>query len=449
MLPMKKHHIFLLLVCAFASQLHAQQPAPRIICGNELFSTWVKDKYPELKNAFDATFETAKNQRPIVDSRSPLKVKVVVHIVWKNPAENLHDSIIQDQIRILNEDFNRLNPDTGNLRPIFNDVAGNAGIEFELAQVQRILTTELFSLDLLGNDLLSELKSTTQGGSDAWDTNKYLNIWVCKIQPTTFLGIPIGQILGFAFPPNGLSNWPANSGAPSAQEDGVVIDYRVFGSNNPNPIENPAGGNNLEVRGRTPTHEVGHYFGLRHIWGDGGLLGPNECDQSDGVDDTPFANAQSEFDCDKSKNSCDVVETYYNLDMPDLVENYMDYSSESCMNMFTKGQVQIMRNVLAGPRSGLLEQSSVWQPQKTNWSLNLVPNPAVDNSALLLQMPNQADLYLRVVNAAGQTVQQRVLPDLQAGAQQITLDSSTWPAGIYWVEAVCAGQTGVVKLVKN
>ncbi|MBL7826536.1 MAG: zinc-dependent metalloprotease [Saprospiraceae bacterium] len=421
----------------------AQTAAPKIICGNELFNHWVANKYPSLQSAFHSTFETAKSAGYAAQNRSPLKVKVVVHVVWKTAAENLPDSVILDQIRVLNEDFNRMNPDTGNLRSIFTEAAGNVGIEFELAQIVRKQTTTLFELDLLGNSLLSELKNNNQGGSDAWNTDEYLNIWVCKIQPTTLFGIPIGQILGFAFPPNGLNNWPADSGAPSANEDGVVIDFRAFGSNNPNPLQNPAGGGNLPVRGRTPVHEVGHYFGLRHIWGDGGLLGPNDCTESDGVDDTPFANAQSEFDCDKTKNTCDVVETYYNQDMPDLVENFMDYSSELCQNMFTKGQADLMRNVLMGPRSGLLSETRV--QNQSNETLRIVPNPTsgwVEISGISISN----DMRLAMYQFDGK----QVSVETRIQEHQFRLNLEGMPAGPYFV--VVSSTNGLVysgSLVKN
>lgn len=282
-----KQILTLLTFAASLGMLSAQNTPLPIICGNEVFSHIVKEKYPELDAAFHSTFEEAKRNSHAAAQRSALTVQVVVHVVWNAPEENIADSIVLNQIQILNEDYNRMNADTGNLRPEFQYIAGNADIHFELAQIVRVQTDATFDIDVLGGDLLSTLKSDATGGSNAWDTEHYLNIWVCKIQPTTIFGIPVGQILGFAFPPNGLSNWPDGSSAPTADEDGVVIDFRVFGSNNPNEVENPNGSGTLDIRGRTPIHEVGHYLGLRHIWGDGGLFGPNDCAQSDGIDDTP------------------------------------------------------------------------------------------------------------------------------------------------------------------
>ncbi|MCW5923192.1 MAG: zinc-dependent metalloprotease [Saprospiraceae bacterium] len=418
---------FLLLGTAAAAQ------AP-IICGNEVFSHIVQEHYPALHDAFNTTFEQAK--APRATDRSPLTVNVVVHVVWKNPEENLHDSIILDQMAVLNADYNRMNADTANLRSIFKHVAANADIHFNLVDVVRVQTSKEFTVALTGNNLLAELKSSSQGGSDAWDTEQYVNIWICKIQPITFGGVVLGQILGFAFPPNNLGHWPANSGAPMPQQDGVVIDYRVFGSNNPHTVPVPGGTGNLIVKGRTPVHEMGHYMGLRHIWGDGGLLGlPNNCNQSDGVDDTPFANAQSPFDCNKNKNTCTKIDSFYNADMPDLVENYMDYASEDCMNMFTQGQVDIMRNVLLGPRAGLLSPMvNTQSPVSQAIDFRISPNPASDQVAVRFNLQEKTNVTIRLFNAAGQPIGLLESEPYPAGMHQRILETHLLTPGVYFVE---------------
>jgi Pregnancy-associated plasma protein-A/Secretion system C-terminal sorting domain len=368
-----------------------------------------------------------------------------VHVVWKEDAENLADSIIESQIQVLNEDFNRLNADSNNLRTLFKPVAGNGGINFQLVDVIRVNTDKLFEIDVLGGAFMPELKKTSLGGSDAWSPGQYLNIWVCHIQPTTIFGFPVGQILGFAFPPNDLDNWPAGSSAPTPEEDGVVIDFRVFGRNNPNPIDNPTSGDPLVIKGRTPTHEVGHYLGLRHIWGDGGLLGPNDCAQSDGVEDTPHANAQSDFDCDKSKNSCEQVEAFYNEDVPDLVENFMDYSREDCMNMFTKGQVDLMRNVLMGPRNGLVSSAGLGDVAVLSFDWSLRPNPSQGDLSIKLHLETDQDIALRVFNGEGRVCWQQASRSYGVGTQNISLDGRTWPTGIYFVEIQSATGRSVKK----
>jgi len=412
--------------------MEAQSPVQPVLCGNDLFSDIVRKHYPSLQESFVKTFDAAL-AAPSSRNLEQLTVNVVVHVVWKNAAENLDDSIILDQLRILNEDFNRHNADSVNLRTFFQPEAGSPRIQFELAEIIRVQTDVEFAVDLLGTNLLPEVKADILGGSNAWDPEQYLNIWVCKIQPIIIFGIEVGQILGFAFPPNNLPNWPENSGAPDPFEDGVVIDYRVFGSNNPNPIE-VAGSGIIDVKGRTPVHEVGHYFGLRHIWGDGGLLGANDCAQSDGIDDTPFANAQSAFDCDTTKNTCTQTETHYNADVHDLIENYMDYSSETCMNMFTKGQSELMRNVLLGPRSGLLAPPAAVEESVQRVAFTIVPNPNNGEFAVSFQLEETCNATIGLFNVNGQVMgtleHQTYLP----GLHKRTFEGLSLSSGMYFVE---------------
>ncbi len=436
---------FLLPVCLFWANLaSAQNAGLPIFCGNEALDYIVQNQYPALHQVFQSSFEKNLN-RAAATPRSPQTIRVVVHVVWNSPEENLADSIILNQIAVLNEDYNRENADTANLRPAFLAVAGNPQIRFELAQIVRVQTSATFQLNLTGTDLLANLKSSAQGGSDAWDTNAYLNLWVCKIQPIMFGGITIGQILGFAFPPNNLGHWPANSGAPTAGQDGVALDFRVIGRNNPNPVANPGGSGNLLIRGRTASHEIGHYFGLRHIWGDGGILGlPNDCNQSDGIDDTPHANAQSAFDCDKTRNTCTKVETFYGMDMPDLIENYMDYSSEDCMNMFSQGQVAMMHSVLAGPRNGLVAVSSSPVPTTAAAQPQLYPNPTRNSAWLKLPADWQATT-IELLGADGRILRTLSLPGQNAA--QISIDTYGLVQGAYLVRVHTPDRVWVERLV--
>lgn len=443
--PILQSILCLALIWAVHPEQAFSQNRP-ILCGNEIFSDIVRKQYPALDDAFHQTFESAKAHS--YRSAEPLTVHVVVHVVWKTEAENLDESVILDQIRILNEDFNRQNADTSNLRNRFKAEAGNAGIEFVLEDIVRVQTTQDFAVDILGSNLLPEVKHTSLGGSDAYDTDQYLNIWVCKIQPIVIFGIEVGQLLGFAFPPNNLDNWPADSGAPNADEDGVVIDYRVFGSNNPNIIVNPGGGGNLIVKGRTPVHEVGHYFGLRHIWGDGGLLGPNDCAQSDGIDDTPYANAQSNFDCDTTRNTCLQTEAHYGTDVPDLIENYMDYASEDCMNMFTKGQVELMRSVLQGPRSGLLMPFSSVAGDPVLDRMAIAPNPGDGWFDVTFQVLHPTPVSVLVYDVHGTIRFQKTEDAALDGLHHLRIDASGLPSGLYVVEIRTPGGREVRKWIK-
>lgn len=446
---MKPTHtnFFLLLICivCIVTSGTAKAQSSRILCGNEIFSDIVNQHYPELREGFENTFINA--QSGTHRNNEVYTIPVVVHVVWKNEEENLADSIILDQIRVLNEDFNRRNADTSNLRSLFIPEAGRANIEFQLADIVRVHTDVDFEVDVLGTNLLPEVKDDALGGSDAYDTESYLNIWVCKIQPITIFGLEVGQILGFAFPPNNLPNWPADSGSPNVDEDGVVIDFRVFGSNNPNTIEITGGGGPLAVKGRTPVHEVGHYLGLRHIWGDGGLLGPNDCAQSDGINDTPYANAQSNFDCDITRNTCSQVEPHYGQDVPDLIENYMDYASEECMNMFTHGQVDLMRGVLEGPRAGLvLPVAGIYNLANT-LPLRIEPNPTTGSFSVRVDLPQDGEVILQLFNMQGQMVYRVSGTWYAAGAQRLPVVDADLVPGMYLVQVRHANKTGVGRMM--
>ncbi|SDL97176.1 Por secretion system C-terminal sorting domain-containing protein [Catalinimonas alkaloidigena] len=244
-------------------------------------------------------------------------IPVVVHVVYRTDAENITTSQIQSQLNVLNKDFRRLNADYGNTPSEFAGRVADAKIEFALAKVSPggkptsgITRTKTTRTSFSSDD---RVKSTAQGGRNAWPADKYLNIWVCKLS---------GGLLGYAQFPGG----PAST-------DGVVINYTAFGTNG-----TAAAPFN---KGRTATHEVGHYLNLRHIWGDGG------CGASDYVSDTPDDDGPN-YGCPSHPiSSCGVRSMFM---------NYMDYVDDACMYMFTTGQKTRMRAVLAagGARGSLV-----------------------------------------------------------------------------------------------
>lgn len=434
--------VIALMSLLFIRSLKAQV-AVKPLCGDEWIKNDLEKRLPGFKQAVEETFNQTKEMaNQSARSNTPYFINVVVHVVYKNPEENLPDSVIQSQIDVLNEDYNRLNPDTANLRALFKPIAGNANIHFNLAQIIRKQTTVNFSISLLGSGMPNQMKWDSLGGSSAVDPDHYLNIWVVKIQPIMLGSIQIGQVLGFAFPPAGLSNWPANSAAPVKGEDGVVIDFRCFGRNNPNPIS-VDGTTNLDIRGRTPSHEVGHYLGLRHIWGDGGVLGGgNNCTGSDGIDDTPKADNQSNFDCNTTKNTCVDTLPWTSIDAPDLIENFMDYSAETCMNMFTAGQVAHMRATLEGPRNGLISLSSVNSLNNFNHSVSVYPNPT--SNKLTISTLNNNIVQVEIYDIYGQRVLKQNTP---FNLTNITINTENLEAGTYLAKITTNESKTIVKKV--
>ena len=286
--------------------------------------------HPGYLDAVNRTFEAAKAyeapaNRGFYEYDTLIRVPVVFHIVYSSPVQNIHDSLITSQMEVLNEDYNRRNPDTVNTRNVFLPVAGSLNVEFYLADkdpsgASTTGITRTSTTTMLFDPFTDGVKSSGSGGVDPWPTNQYLNIWVCNMFP---------GLLGYAFPPDDAPHWGPGTTVDSARQ-GVVVSYTSVGRGNPNALS-PA-----VARGRTTVHEVGHYFGLRHIWGDG------NCTQDDGFDDTPLMDASSNQDCDTMKNSCSDSP----VDYPDMIENYMDYSDERCMSMFTKDQTSLIKNMM-------------------------------------------------------------------------------------------------------
>ncbi|MFZ1704014.1 MAG: zinc-dependent metalloprotease [Saprospiraceae bacterium] len=386
-------------MCLFGSILCFElcaQPVFSEKCGNELLLNAYEKEYPGFKKVVEKTFNDIKDTKELESGRNDVyTIDVVFHVVWKDAAENLHDSILENQINLLNKDYRLQNENRFDIRSIFKDRQADAQIEFSLKDIKRVKTNSNFALSLSG--LPDNVKRSANGGSDALNPEKHLNIWICNIRPIPFIG---GQILGYAYPPAGLSNWPDQSNAPSAGVDGVVLDFRIVGSNNPNKLVFQ--GSNYDSRGRTCTHEVGHYLGLRHIWGDGGgIFGGSSCDADDGMEDTPNQGEQTGFSCDKTRNTC----TDPSNDLPDMLENYMDYADESCQNTFTKDQVSHMRKVLQNQRSGLVENQVSSKAIHLEQLVHIFPNPFLSGFNIINEHKGEK-IMVKVFNLMGTVVHQ-------------------------------------------
>lgn len=421
----------LLFVCLATALVHAQ--AYR--CGYVEAMQAREAQTPGYIAACDKAFQELKQQSAI-RSNDVYKIKTVFHVLYNDQNQNVPDSVIYNQLAILNQDYRRQNPDSVNTRSLFVPFAGDAKIEFVLADkdpqgnpttgIHRVQSATSFALAPFNDNV----KQASAGGTDAWDTRYYLNIWVCD------MSLPLigPAVLGYAYPPNNLPNWPANSGATAPELEGVVIHYQAIGSNNPfvGVLDN------LVDRGRTATHEIGHFLGLRHIWGDG------DCTQDDGVDDTPDASDNAQQQCDWTKNTC--TEST-GAQFPDMIENYMDYSADSCMNLFTRKQIDIMRAVLEGPRYDLIawNLSDISESDLTK-QFSISPNPAQQQLRLNFDNPQQLAYQLYIQNTLGKSLMQPI-----SGSQHLnqTLDLAAFAPGVYVVTIVLEnGARSSLKFVK-
>ncbi len=236
------------------------------------------------------------------------KIKVVVNVVYKEPSQNISDAQINSQIKALNLDFRAKNSDKKKTPAVWNGLVADSQVEFALYKVTRTQTTQ----SSFGAD--DSVKRASTGGVAPLNPSRYLNLWVCALGD---------GLLGYAQFPGGPKS-----------TDGVVINYRAFGTTG--TAQSPFN------KGRTATHEVGHYFNLRHIWGD-----TEDCSGSDLVADTPNCAGPNFGKPAFPKVSCS------NGPSGDMFVNYMDYVDDAAMFMFTPQQVARMRTALDGPRRTL------------------------------------------------------------------------------------------------
>jgi hypothetical protein len=297
--------LFILLLASITLLSNAQNR-----CGTSEYNRNMIEKnseYAIAKAKVNDQTERWIKDHPNNSKKTIITIPIVVHVVWNTTAENILDAQIFSQIEVLNNDFRRTNVDVINTPTVWQGIAADCEIEFCLATtdpngnttsgITRTETT-VSQFSMWGG---ASVEDASDGGVDAWPNDDYLNIWVCDLG---------GGLLGYASPP---SSWISDN-------DGVVINYKHFGMS--------GNANQPYHKGRTTTHEVGHWLNLEHIWGD------NNCG-NDNVTDTPDQEEEN-YGCPAyphNPNSCGTT----NSD-GDMFMNYMDYTNDGCMNLFTTGQ---------------------------------------------------------------------------------------------------------------
>lgn len=279
------------------------QNAKRSCAANDVLMRQIAED-PSLLNRMEAierfTEEYQKKPSAFRLVNGKIEIPVVVNVLYRTTAENISLTQIQSQIDVLNQDYNATNSDYNLVPAVFSGVKTNVGISFVLDQVIRKSTTKT------SWGTRDAMKKTSQGGLNPTSPTTKLNMWVCTIG---------GGILGYAQFPGG-----------SSATDGVVIDSKYFGL---------SGTANYPYNlGRTATHEVGHWMNLRHIWGDA------TCG-SDLVADTPQHNAAN-YGVPTYPHYSTCTGTPIEMTM-----NYMDYTDDRGMYMFTAGQKARMDAIFA------------------------------------------------------------------------------------------------------
>jgi len=358
----------------------------RLPCGQDFFEqSWEIPSPTSLDE---------KNDHSSVQ-RSQLVIPIVIHVVWNKYAENISDELISTQIDALNRDFNAQNQDLNRVPNEFKSRVSNIGVSFCLASkspsglpTNGIVRVETNIEDIGIKDFLF-FDST--GGSNAWDTEKYLNIWVANT----------GAFL------SGYGTYP---GLTAPEKTGVVVNPKYFGVN-----KHPKYG-----LGRTLVHEVGHYFGLNHVWANDPL-----CEEDDGVTDTPKQEYEHIGCPNYPQASC--TES-------DMFMNFMDYVDDPCMLMFTAGQkeriwanIYVFRPTLL---SNTIDYYCLRDNQSSDVTFSISPNPLTDVMTITFPNPDNGLVRVQVFDMLGRLRKNdSILADSRLEMRVEDLDS-----GVYLVK---------------
>ncbi|GAB2540503.1 M43 family zinc metalloprotease [Spirosoma aerophilum] len=372
----------------------------------------------ELNLRIEQAQSKEQSLRQVADE-TVYRIPVVVHVVHSNPSNtvggannvNISDEQILSQIQVLNEDYRRKDGTNGfNASPIGAD----ARIEFFLATtdpdgnpttgITRHYYPQKSSFNVFNDDvLLSQIVY--------WPSNRYLNIWVAKID----------SYIGYTQFPSAADTLKGLPGTTNEFTDGSIIDYRYFGRK-----IGTVSSTSLYALGRTATHEIGHWLGLIHTWGDG-----NGC-ADDHVNDTPPTEDRSEvsklLSCKQTFSTC-----VSGQQTRDLVENYMNYWPDACMNLFTAGQVARMRLVLtlSPRRAQLLKSVSSPLTETETLTVSVYPNPATADPSIDVQLKGFQTFNVDLFDATGRQLRNYTYSD--SPSTRVNLSVSGLARGVYVV----------------
>ncbi len=386
---MKKY--LLLLVGVLGVNTYAQRS-----CSTDQKMKAFFEKNPQAlaRKADLRNFLTSKNNVK-KSTQIVVTVPVVVHVIYKNPNQNVSDAQIASQIAVLNQDFRKQNSDFSSVvPPVFQPMGADLELAFCMATkkpdgsptngIERKSVASSFDFE---NDYYES------NGMSAWDPTKYLNIWVGEL-------------------PDGLLGWAYLPDAAGENYDGLAIGYQYFGTTGSAvaPFN----------KGRTATHEIGHYFGLDHPWGDG------NCTTDDGCADTPATN-------DAYYNSPvfpDNSHTCVTVPTGAMFMNYMDYVDDANMALFTNDQKTITQNTMIGPRASLLNSNAcavlaVGEVEKAN-SINIFPNPT--SHYISIAFPLAAIDEVEIFNSEGRLVRKAFIKN-----ETDKIDIKDLANGVYYV----------------
>jgi Secretion system C-terminal sorting domain/Pregnancy-associated plasma protein-A len=412
--------LLLILLSFLFLNVHAQKR-----CSIDDYTKSQLTENPLLQKQLDEVkrFTNEKLNTDPVSARTALvpeiiKVPVVVHVLYRTPEENIPVQAINDMLAALNRDFRKYNSDTINTPVAFKHLSADMGFEFKLAtsDPRGIGTSGIIKKYTPIKYWLSDdkMKFSSSFGDDAWDSKSYLNIWICNMK----------DVLGYSTLPGF-----------DAKKDGIVISIEDF--------YNPHGSTPGLNDNRTIVHEVGHWLNLHHLWGD------TYCGD-DGIDDTPRQSTYTPGCPSGVRVSCSDTAT------GDMYMNYMDFTSDVCMNMFTKGQRRMARTLFetGGPRNSILKskglnkstvQSAALPDFHPKWlHAQVYPNPANTSINVYFEYDERWDgIDLMIFDMTGKTVLKRKI-----NSKVMNIDISSLSPGVYFVKAEKEGERINTKFVK-
>ena len=348
-----------------------------------------------------------------------IKVPVVFHILYQNPQQNPSLETLGLLIAALNRDLNKRNSDTSNIPAVFRPLATTMGFEFQLAKmdpggkatngVVRKYTPVSY---WLSDD---KMKFSASYGDDAWDSKSYLNVWICNMK----------DVLGYSTLPG-----------MDPKKDGIVLSFE--------DLFNPRGTTPTINDFRTIVHEVGHWLNLYHMWGEG------YCGD-DKVDDTPKQSSYTPGCPNGTRVTCG------NGPVGDMYMNFMDFTDDVCMNMFTKGQRKRARVLFeaGGPRNSILYSKGLNTPfipfkeqesfYPTWMYAQVYPNPASTSINIYFEYDVRwMGRKIEILDMSGRVVSSKIISSATE-----TFDVSRLTAGVYLIRAEKGEEKIHTKFIKR
>lgn len=400
----------LVLLLGISTSMYAQT-GTRPTCATMEHLEYLKQQNPQLEaemQAYNAGLQQwiVANQNNINKKNDVITIPIVFHVLYNNAAENISDDEVKSQLAAMNADFMGTNADAAtNIPAAFKGVAGNPQIQFCLAQrtptgqpttgiIHKSTTKTTFS------DTGDPAKFSSKGGDDAWDTKRYFNFWICDLGTA---------LIGYAEFPTGTATTTF----------GVVSNYKYTGT---------IGAAKPFDKGRIGAHEGGHCFNLYHIWGDANC-------GNDEVSDTPTQKSETSgcptfphVSCSNSPNG-------------DMFMNFMDYTDDVCLAMYTKGQVTRMLAVINNlPYSALKTSDGCLPPVNTGITtvanvqdLTIYPNPGDGIVHVSFTSTEKSAHLIEVRNVIGQLVFKTELNNVNGNYSE-TINLQQFGKGIYTIQ---------------